>query len=88
MPYVIAEPCIADHSCVEACPVDCISPAPDEPGFERAEQLYIDPATCIDCGACVEVCPVSAVFPADVLPERWQRYAAVNASYFGETQRG
>jgi ferredoxin len=43
MAYVISEPCIGtkDTSCVEVCPVDCIHPAPDEPAFEAAEQLYI-----------------------------------------------
>jgi NAD-dependent dihydropyrimidine dehydrogenase PreA subunit len=60
--YTINEPCIAekDSSCVEVCPVDCIHPTPDEPGFAEAEQLYIDPAECIDCDACVEACPVDA----------------------------
>ena len=45
MAYVIAEPCIGtkDNSCVEVCPVDCIHPTPDEPDYDRVEQLYIDP---------------------------------------------
>src|SRR5262249_980411 len=45
MAYVIAEPCIGtkDNSCVEVCPVDCIHPTPDEPDYEAAEMLYIDP---------------------------------------------
>ena len=45
MAYVINEPCIGtkDTSCVEVCPVDCIHPTPDEPGFAEADQLYIDP---------------------------------------------
>ena len=45
MAYVIAEPCIGtkDNSCVEVCPVDCIHPTPDEPGYDAAEMLYIDP---------------------------------------------
>jgi NAD-dependent dihydropyrimidine dehydrogenase PreA subunit len=43
--YVINEPCIGtkDISCVEVCPVDCIHPTPEEPGFDEADQLYIDP---------------------------------------------
>ena len=59
MAYVIAEPCIGtkDNSCVEVCPVDCIHPTPDEPGYDAAEMLYIDPDECIDCDACVEACP-------------------------------
>ena len=62
MAYVIAEPCIGtkDNSCVEVCPVDCIHPTPDEPDYDQAEQLYIDPEECIDCDACVEACPVDA----------------------------
>jgi hypothetical protein len=45
MAYVIAEPCIGvkDTACVDACPVDCIHPRKDEPGFADAELLYIDP---------------------------------------------
>ena len=51
MAYVIAEPCIGtkDNSCTEVCPVDCIHPTSDEPGYEEADQLYIDPDECIDC---------------------------------------
>jgi NAD-dependent dihydropyrimidine dehydrogenase PreA subunit len=84
MTYVIAEPCIGtkDDSCVEVCPVDCIHPTPDEPGYEAAEMLYIDPAECIDCDACVEACPVDAIFAEDQLPGEWQRYTAKNAAYY------
>ena len=67
MAYVIAEPCIGtkDNSCVEVCPVDCIHPTPDEPNYDEAEMLYIDPEECIDCDACVEACPVDACFAED-----------------------
>ena len=84
MTYVINEPCIGakDASCTEVCPVDCIHPTPDEPGFAEAEQLYIDPEECIDCDACVEACPVDAIFPEDQVPEEWQRFTEINASYF------
>jgi ferredoxin len=82
--YAIAEPCIGtrDSSCVEVCPVDCIHPAPGEPGHEDAEQLYIDPNECIDCDACVEACPVDACFSVDQLPPPWKRYAELNADFF------
>jgi ferredoxin len=75
MTYVIAEPCIdiKDYSCVEVCPVDCIHPTKDEPGFADARQLFIDPAECIDCDACVEACPVDAIFAQDQLPDEWKR---------------
>lgn len=82
MPFVIAAPCVADYSCVEVCPVDCIAPGPQEDGFDQAEQLYIDPARCIECGICAAVCPVTAIYSAESLPSRWASYAEVNRSYF------
>lgn len=82
MPYVIASPCIADYSCLEICPVDCIAPGPDEKSFDDAEQLYIDPDRCIDCAACVDACPVNAIFKAELLPQRWRHYAGINRDYF------
>ena len=56
MAHIIAQPCIGtkDTACVAVCPVDCIHPTKDEPDFETAEMLYIDPDTCIDCGLCVD----------------------------------
>ncbi|HET6508980.1 MAG TPA: ferredoxin family protein [Baekduia sp.] len=85
MAYVIAEPCIGnkDASCSEVCPVSCIHPTPEEPGFAEAEQLYIDPEECIDCDACVEACPVDAAFAEDMLPPEWARFAALNREHFG-----
>ncbi len=82
MAYVIAAPCVADYSCVEICPVNCISPGPDDGDFEAAEQMYIDPDTCIDCAACVQVCPVLAIYKAEHLPEQWQHYQQINREYF------
>jgi ferredoxin len=82
MSFVIAAPCIADYSCVEICPVRCIGPAPGEAGFERAEQLYINPALCIQCGACVDACPVGAIYAAAQLPPAWAHYADINRDYF------
>src|ERR1035437_6324562 len=80
MTYVITEPCIGtkDNSCVEVCPVDCIHPTPDEPGYDAAEMLFIDPEECIDCDACVEACPVDACFAEDQLPEEWSKYSQIN----------
>lgn len=86
MSYVIAEPCIGekDNSCVEVCPVDCIHPTPDEPGYESEEMLYIDPDECIDCDACVEACPVDACFAEDQLPAEWAHFTEKNAAYFSK----
>jgi len=85
MAFVIAAPCIKvkDTACVDACPVDCIHPRKDEPGFAEAEQLYIDPHECIDCGACVPVCPVAAIFSDGDLPDSWAHFEKLNAEYFG-----
>lgn len=84
MAYVIAAPCVADYSCVEICPVNCIRPVLGDGGLSDTEQLYIDPATCINCGACVDVCPVLAIFDAGSLPEKWRHYEEVNRRYFEE----
>jgi NAD-dependent dihydropyrimidine dehydrogenase PreA subunit len=84
MAYIIAEPCInvKDTACVDACPVDCIHPRKDEPGYASENQLYIHPETCIDCGACVPVCPVSACFAPDDLPDKWDQFRLTNAQYY------
>jgi ferredoxin len=82
--YVITEPCIGnkDGSCVEVCPVDCIHPAPGEPGHEEAEQLFINPEECIDCDACVEACPLEAVYAEREVPPEWASYTERNAAHY------
>jgi ferredoxin len=82
MPYVIAAPCVADYSCVEVCPAQCIAPLPDDAAFDRAEQLFIDPDRCMDCEACVAACPVGAIHEASRLPEQWAHYREINAAHF------
>lgn len=84
MAYTITEPCIGvkDTACVDACPVDCIHPTRDEPGYETEEMLYIDPETCIDCGACEPECPVEAIFENEYVPEKWQDFIERNAAYY------
>ncbi len=84
MAHVIALPCVKtkDAGCVSACPVDCIHPTPDEPAFETAEQLYIDPESCICCNLCVDECPVKAIFPEEDLPAEWRSFIETNAAYF------
>jgi uncharacterized protein GlcG (DUF336 family)/NAD-dependent dihydropyrimidine dehydrogenase PreA subunit len=76
--YVIAEPCIGEKNgaCVDVCPAACIHTTPDAP------QNYIDPDICIECEQCVLVCPVQAVFLDKEMPEEWQPYIDVNASFF------
>jgi ferredoxin--NADP+ reductase len=82
MTYVITQSCCNDASCVEVCPVDCIHPGPDEPGFGGAEMLYIHPDECIDCGACEDACPVNAIFPDYEVPDVFAPYTDINAAFF------
>jgi ferredoxin len=82
MAYVITDSCIKDSLCSDVCPTDCIHPKTDEPGFEEATQLYVDPEGCIDCGACVPVCTSDSIYPVDDLPEESKRFIETNAAYF------
>ncbi len=82
MPHVITQSCCSDGSCVYACPVNCIHPTPDEPGFATSEMLYIDPVACVDCGACVSACPVGAIAPESRLTARQLPFVALNAAYY------
>jgi ferredoxin--NADP+ reductase len=82
MPHVVTQSCCSDASCVFACPVNCIQPTPDHPGFLSAEMLHIDPDTCVDCGACVPACPVGAIRPHQQLAQSERRFRTINAEYF------
>lgn len=84
MAYVITRRCASskDASCTQVCPVECIHPTPDEPGFADAEQLYIDPAECIECDACMEACPVDAIFPDGLLPPEFAGDRGRNADWY------
>jgi ferredoxin--NADP+ reductase len=84
MPHVITQSCCSDGSCVYACPVNCIHPSPDEPGFATAEMLYIDPAACVDCGACVSACPVGAIAADTRLEPKQLPFIELNASFYPE----
>lgn len=68
MPRVITNLCLRDASCVEVCPVDCISPG--DP-VEEYPSYYIDPEACIDCGACEVECPNNAIFEETEVPEKF-----------------
>lgn len=88
MPHVITQSCCNDASCVFACPVNCIHPSPDEPGFATSEMLYIDPVACVDCGACVSACPVGAISPDSRLESRQLPFVEINASYYPKRPAG
>jgi ferredoxin--NADP+ reductase len=88
MAYVITQACCNDAICAAICPVSCIHPTPDEPGYQHAEMLYINPVECIDCEACVEVCPVDAIHRLEELPVHLRRYADINAAFFEMSAQG
>lgn len=84
MAYVITDACIKDELCVDVCPTDCIHPKKDEPGFEEATQLYVDPNGCIDCGACVPACMSDSIRPVEELSEEEKPFIEKNAAYFSK----
>ena len=88
MPHVITQSCCNDGSCVFACPVNCIHPTPDEPGFATAEMLFIDPDACVDCGACVRACPVGAIAPEARLEAGQRPFIEINASFYPRRPAG
>jgi len=82
MAYVITDTCTKDNHCIESCPVNCIHPTPDEPGYAEAVQLYVHPAECIDCGACIPVCPTTSIYVLEELPAEFAHFADKNAAYY------
>src|SRR5690349_21541165 len=82
MAYVVTQPCCADASCVTACPVNCIHPAPGEPGFGTTEMVFIDAATCVGCGACVTACPVGAIVADHRLRPDQRPFVELAAEYY------
>ncbi len=88
MPHVITQSCCSDGSCVYACPVNCIHPTPDEPGFGTAEMLHVDPVACVDCGACVSACPVGAIAPDTKLTSAQLPFIEINSSFYPQRPAG
>jgi NAD-dependent dihydropyrimidine dehydrogenase PreA subunit len=84
MAYVIGQACIGEKrgECVPVCPVDCIHPTPDEPGYASAEQLYINPDECIDCEACKDACPVNAISHEEFVSADLHRFIDLNAAFY------
>lgn len=78
MAYVIGAACIGttDRSCVDVCPVDCIS------ADDGDQMLFIDPVACIDCAACVEPCPVEAIALEAQVPAEWREFVEINRLHF------
>lgn len=84
MAYVITDDCTKDELCVEVCPVNCIHPTKDEPGFDEVPTLYVHPEECIDCGACIPVCPTSAIMPLEDVPPEKSAAIAANAAWYSK----
>jgi ferredoxin len=82
MAYVITDSCIKDYLCVDICPTDSIHPKQDEPAFDEATQLLVDPAECIDCGACVPACTSDSILAVDDVPEDEKPFVEKNGAYF------
>ena len=82
MAYVITDTCIKDALCVDVCPTDCIHPKKDEPAFEAATQMYVDPAECIDCGTCIPVCTSDSLYAIDDVPDEKKSFIEKNAAFF------
>lgn len=82
MAYVVTQSCCADASCVVACPVNCIHPAPGEPGFGTTEMVYVDATACVGCGACATACPVGAMAPDAALTTKQLPFLELNAAYY------
>lgn len=82
MTYVIGSACVdvAEKSCVQDCPADCI--------YEGLRSLYINPDECVDCAACQFICKVDAIYFEDDLPEDQKQHLADNAAFFTEILPG
>ncbi len=82
MAYVITDSCIKDALCADVCPTYCIHPKQDEADFDKATQMYVDPAGCIDCGACVPVCTSDSIHSLEDVPEEKKEFIEKNAAYY------
>ncbi|SON61847.1 Ferredoxin [Mycobacterium simulans] len=82
MTYVIGKECVdvAEKSCVQECPVDCI--------YEGARTMYINPDECVDCGACKPACRVEAIYWEGDLPYDQRQHLDDNAAFFRQTLPG
>jgi NAD-dependent dihydropyrimidine dehydrogenase PreA subunit len=82
MTYVIGKGCVdvADKSCVQECPVDCI--------YEGARTMYINPNECVDCGACKSICRVGAIYWEGDLPDEQLAHLGDNAAFFDQPLPG
>lgn len=52
MAYKITDSCVACGSCLDECPVGCIS---------EGDIYVIDADQCVSCGTCAAACPNEAI---------------------------
>lgn len=52
--YYITDKCIGCMTCVNNCPVQCIS-------GQKRQKAVIDSSVCVRCGGCFKACPVKAI---------------------------
>ena len=52
MAYKITDNCVACESCIDECPVGCIS---------EGDIYVIDADQCVSCGTCAAACPNEAI---------------------------
>lgn len=88
MAYAITSACVADYGCVDACPVNCIHPRPEDAAYDGIEQLYINPDVCINCAACVDACPVEAIYEDLKVPTKYASALQTNRDYFQQEKEG
>jgi len=59
-----------DTACVDVCPVDCIHPRKDEPGFESSPN-FTSAGGVYRLRRLRSCLPVTAIFALEDLPEKW-----------------
>jgi len=76
--FVITKPCIGvkDASCLDVCPVRCISTTDD------ADMYFIDEEACINCTYCEPVCPVNAIFDEFKMPSDQREFIRTARDFY------
>jgi len=76
--FVITEPCIGvkDASCLEVCPVRCITTTDAE------DMYYIEAEVCINCTYCEPVCPVNAIYDEFKMPADQRPFLKKSRDYY------
>jgi len=76
--FVITEPCIGvkDATCLEVCPVRCISTTDAE------DMYFIDSEVCINCSYCEPVCPVNAIFDEFKVPSDQREFLRRSREFY------